>query len=113
MKSCLENVSPFTIKFKCVTLKGQGKHPGMIWAVFEKNDGFTALAGALDQKLRPLGATPARFPEPVPHITLAWIRNIEIPATPELQGENIPFRGYELWSSHSTPEGVRYESIPF
>ena len=113
MRDCLTNVSPFTLKFKSVILKGSGKHPGMVWAMFDKNDNFTALANALDHKLRPLGATPARFPEPVPHITLARIRNMEIPGIPDVMGENIPFRGFELWSSHSTPEGVRYESIPF
>ena len=111
VQECTKDAGPFTLQFKDIILQGSRQHPAMIWARFEKDPVFSALSLSMSKKLEPLGVAASRFPEPVPHITLARIRSGAVPEIIEAGGENIPFTCCELWRSNQTGNGVRYESL--
>ena len=111
IKECVDATSPFELKYSGVELQGRESKPRMVWVRFEKNAGFTNLSANLSKYLEPLGITPSRYQEPIPHITLARIRNGVVPLVTPVTGEDILFTGCELWRSTQTSNGVRYESI--
>ncbi len=111
MKECVLESGAFELKFDGIALQGPMQKPKMVWVRFFKNDEFTSLVGSMGNRLSSIGVAASRFPEPVPHITLARIRTGTIPELLNVSGEDIRFRGCELWKSNQTAQGVMYESI--
>ena len=112
MTDCLLNIPAFTLHMTGITLEGGRRdHPSMIWARFERDVHFSKLARKLGEKLVPYLSAPAKFPDPIPHITIARIKhnpapNISVAITCEAR-----FEGYELWRSISIEGGVKYEKL--
>ncbi|MFN2595372.1 MAG: RNA 2',3'-cyclic phosphodiesterase [Actinomycetota bacterium] len=103
-----------------ISVVGLGAFPSqrrirVLWAGLEDPGGVMApLAKRLDEVFEPLGVTPENR-DFSPHLTLARFRT---PAPhreplPELTLGNPTFRleGVELFSSHLSPRGARYEIL--
>jgi RNA 2',3'-cyclic 3'-phosphodiesterase len=112
MHECLADKPAFTLFLEGITLEGgRPKHPSMVWARFKKNEKFTKLAGELGQRLLPYLSAPSKFPDPIPHITLARIKHEPLPDVAVNVTCEIEFKGYELWRSVSVQGGVKYEKL--
>ena len=74
---------------------------------------LAALAGALDGHLAPLGFEPEKRAFS-PHLTIARFRQpTKVASLPPLGDPPGPFplRGFDLWRSHLSPKGARYERL--
>jgi 2'-5' RNA ligase len=109
------SVEPFSIQFEAFIPAGHPSRPSMIWARFHRNVSFTRLSGMLRTHCERFALqTPALFPDPIPHITLARTsRHGALKMIPEfhelLPGLNISQLG--LWKTHQIPDGVKYEQL--
>lgn len=112
INACLEKAPAFTLHLRGISLEGgRPNHLSMVWARFEKNEGFSRLAGEIGQRVLPYITAPSKFPDPVPHITLARIKHAPYPDVSVNVNCDIEFKGYELWRSVSIPGGVKYEKL--
>ena len=112
MAKCLENKPVFTLHLSGITFEGgRPSHPSMIWARFERNVKFTELATKLGTHLSPLIDGPTKFPDPIPHITLARIKHQPAPQIDVEVQCDVPFKGYDLWKSISIDGQVKYEKL--
>ncbi len=112
MNQCLKSAPEFTLQLEGITLEGaRPNHPSMVWARFEKNINFTRLAGEIGLGVASYLAAPSKFPDPIPHITLARIKHGPMPDVNVILKCVIKFEGYELWKSVPVPGGVKYEKL--
>jgi len=112
MEKSLENKPVFSLHFSGITLEGgRPSHPSMVWARFERNVKFTELATKLETQLRPLINGPTKFPDPIPHITLARIKHQPPPDIDVNVQCDLTFSSYDLWKSVSIDGNVKYEKL--
>lgn len=115
IKKVIENTSPFRIDFEKIMLKGQKKNNGMIWAKFFRNDSYASLSNAIYNAVKEFLIVQPVFKEPVPHITLARIKNMTgIDAINLSFKENfslLEINSCELWKTVHTKDGVVYECL--
>lgn len=90
------------------------KRARVLWIGLEDPAGLlTSLAGALDDRLAPLGIEPERRAFSA-HLTVARFKVPNpVGALPSLSGPPGPFSLTEigLWRSHLSPKGARYERL--
>lgn len=99
----------FQISFNSFSLEGgRPKHPSMIWAKFNRHPGFTALSLKLRKAFEPFISEPMKFAEPIPHITVARIKNVQEFILDVPMNEPFIVNGMELWQSVRTSTGVTY-----
>jgi len=108
----LAAAAPLALAFEDFTVQPR-RRPRMIWARYRLQPAFTALAGAVTGACEPfLLASGRRFPEPVPHITVARLK--KSPGEPVREGLALPeltAARVELWESAPGPRGVVYTAL--
>lgn len=106
MPALCEKHQPFLLYFSTYRIIFNGEKPVMIWSQGDDLLAFTNLCYDV-RKLFPAGETR----KPVPHITLARIRQRR--ALPFSLPKAIPFSiradAIELWESHLKDTGAKYE----
>ena len=111
---------PFHLVFSEVHFAPPGKIKRMVWGEFEKSDSFQYLvhriSSALDSSYDPVIKR-----IPIPHVTLARIKNskkikgLEL-SQPDLENKTLDIISFDLQESQLNPEGTRYillKSFPF
>jgi 2'-5' RNA ligase len=105
--------APFHARLSTLGVFPSPRRAAVLWAGIEDDGACAALAGALDQRLTPLGfATEQRAF--TPHLTLARFKPpIKLEELPPLAFGNPNFEVAELvlYRSHLSSEGARYEAI--
>lgn len=90
------------------------KRARVLWIGLDDPGGLlSSLAAACDQRLVPLGYEPETRSYS-PHLTVArFKRPTVLKELPGLGGPPGPFRlrGFDLWRSHLSPKGARYERL--
>lgn len=110
----LRDVPPFTLEFDRYCLAPKPSEPRMIWARYQKQGPFRGLVQQLHQLYVQIDPTQQIRKSPIPHVTLARLRdwtpdislNLEQPAPPPLTVDTAI-----LWHSQRTPQGVVYEEV--
>ncbi|MEZ4827481.1 MAG: RNA 2',3'-cyclic phosphodiesterase [Bacteroidia bacterium] len=109
----LKTTQSFELVFDRYCFAPQSTQPRMIWARFRKSDVFRDLVGqihALYQQISPL----QQRKSPVPHITLARLKDFSDTSELNLARQKLPaLRVNELvlWESVLRPEGAYYTAI--
>ena len=112
MKSTLPLSNEFELIYKGVFHEGaKPNKPSMVWIRYERHEQFTGLSNAIGKELSAFITISSRFPDPVPHITLARIHQRNYLNIPTFNLDNVKFSGFELWQSISVEGGVHYKSI--
>lgn len=111
LKAISEETPTFKLVFNGIRIIFRQKTPTMIWATFLKKKAFVRLSKLLSNTLEL-----ELEHEPVPHITLARIKNLPM-LPPDYAGydEVDPFivrvNRIELWESTLQPKSATYQSI--
>jgi 2'-5' RNA ligase len=87
----------------------------MIWARFQRDEKFRALAHAVHGSIKDLLAgNPFHFEDPLPHITLARFNSMfktEQFLLPTVSLKEMRIEEVELWESVPSDAGVKYVSV--
>jgi 2'-5' RNA ligase len=110
-----EVVSPFTIAFDGCAYAPNASRPRMVWAKFQNNDGYNALAAELQiMALQTFPTYVGDTREPRPHITLArFAEGKKVPplvSTP-FETQTLPVQQIELWQSTLKLSGAEYRCL--
>ena len=91
------------------------RHPSMIWLSLAPNPAFVNANSIFSDSLAPFLPQVPRFPEPVPHITIARLRRSFKSGQlvlPQLSQEIIQeVNRLELWETLRTVGGVTYKRV--
>jgi 2'-5' RNA ligase len=110
LKGVVGHISPFTLDFEHVEFFSY-KVPKMIWARFQRSLGFLELSQECRKFCQPYMAEPDDGKEPIPHVTLARLRQPVDPRKFSFKPLSLPpveVTGMNLYESDLTPNGPVY-----
>ncbi|MEZ4775850.1 MAG: RNA 2',3'-cyclic phosphodiesterase [Bacteroidia bacterium] len=109
----LRQTRSFGLDFDRYCFAPQAKDARMIWARYRKSDAFRDLVTCIHTLYRQIAPQQIRK-SPVPHITLARLRDFSDHRLLNLrfnQPPQLPVNELILWESHLRPEGAWYEVV--
>lgn len=111
LQEIFDNAVSFSLNFDGVHFAGMKNT--MLWARFEKNNFFKSLSERIYLAIKPVMNIHPVHEDPIPHITLARIKNgqnsfvnNEVGIIPDVRIDHA-----ELWQTVQTKDGVRYQSL--
>ena len=110
----LKDQQAFRLTFQKMTLAPPGKPPRMIWARYQKSKAFQELNEQIHQLYGQIEPALPYRKNPIPHITLARLRQADKAWAITLPSRPLPvFAGMELilWESSLGPEGPAYTPL--
>jgi RNA 2',3'-cyclic 3'-phosphodiesterase len=110
-ESVINDTEPFILRPQELVFISSAKKNKMIWLRYEKSDPFSRLNEMLREKLQNL-YTHEGIKDPIPHTTLARIKNSIIPVLPENKRFPIlPVNIIHLYESVSHIKGPEYKIL--
>lgn len=113
IQSALIEVERFRIQFEKFCYAPKESKPKMIWASFRRSEEFTQLMGKLEEKLAAYLTDRGARKAPIPHITIARLKNFTHLEQINMDQSGIDQLGIQklvLWESVLDPTGAIYTS---
>jgi 2'-5' RNA ligase len=115
LREVLAILPAFELTFtECSVIRKKGRE-NMIWARYRDDEQFSLCSLKIREALSPLADIQSGFLKPLPHTTLARLKNPEaveeVVYPAHLPGFTIPVRHCELWETNRAEKGVWYRRI--
>jgi len=112
MQVGLRDREVFSLGFEGYMLAPRGQAPRMIWARYQRHPAYRALVQEVQQLCAPVVPPPqAPRRNPMPHITLARLRQPVAPVLPSVPLPDLPVDQLVLWASDLRPSGAQYTEL--